>query len=182
MATKPNTPTAEDAVIIAAKMIADIDTRNAAVIDPIITNIVTRAYRIVDNYSITFGEASENESLADDLAEITETITALAVHYDIALVDCCGNPVDVHDPNGDRYAADPAARGRYAGHGLYDSRDDAVDIAYRLRELADNALHIGRDLYADVKTAQLADLAEIIAAATHDAKEVIAAATHPTDA
>ena len=88
MVTKPNTPTAEDAATIDA-----------------ITNIVTRAYRIVENYSIAFGGLTLNESLADDLADITGTIIALAGHYGIALV---GNPVDDF---GDRYAADPAARG-----------------------------------------------------------------------
>lgn len=145
MVTQPNTPTADNAVTIDA-----------------ITKIVTRAYRIVDNYSTSFGEISGNESLADDLAEITETITALAVHYSIALVDSCGDPVDVREPNGDRYAADPAARGWYATHGLYDPYADAMDIAARLRALVNNVMHIGRDMYADVKTAQLTDLAEII--------------------
>lgn len=172
MVTQPNTPTAEDAATIAAKIIASIDKRNAANNAKIIADIVTRAHDIAADYSPMF----------DFIDAIKDTVYALAGHYGIGImVDYCGNPVDVHDPQGDRYAADPAARPGYAEQA--DPRADAVRIVTRLYRLSDELMHAGRNLYADLREHKLDSLAILIA--PYDVKEVtedIAAAMHPTDA
>ena len=176
MVTQPNTPTAEDAATIAAKIIASIDKRNAANNAKIIANIVTRAHDIAADYSPMF-------DFIDAIKDaIKDTVYALAGHYGIgSMVDYCGNPVDVHDPQGDRYAADPAARPGYAEQA--DPRADAVRIVTRLYRLSDELMHAGRNLYADLREHKLDSLAILIA--PYDVKEVtedIAAAMHPTDA
>lgn len=136
MVTQVNTPTAVDAVTDA------------------MTKLVTRARVIIDDYRAAFGhpEITDGETVSNELAELAELADALAGHYGIGERDADGN----------RYAVDAAARGRYANWGPCNPHDDAVALARRLAQLGDDVIRIGRDIYADVRHAELGHLAEII--------------------